>query len=232
MSVVTQAELETPRSAADMLTWALAAHHRFTATPQLRAIAREGRCFAKQIVQEALPMARFVHRYFSGNPDVMITHVIGNQSYDGKVDDGRTPRGPVSFIEVTDSTWDHNEALRMELLTRDGHAPALGRIEAAGARGRRTVLHGHAEMRDVGATPTLPLDRIREVLAAKAVKSYPDGTALVVHVDDVLQFHEPAHVAALRALAETELIPLLERREFRVLAIDGATHLGLCYDLC
>ena len=58
---------------------------------------------------------------------------------------------------------------------------------------------------------------VRDVIVAKAEKIYAEGTALVVHVDDSLQIREPAHVAALEHLAISQLVPLLSRREFRVL---------------
>lgn len=176
-------------------------------------------------------MARFAYHYFAASPDVYITHVIGNQSYDGKVEDGRAPKGAVRFIEVTDSTRDHTEALRMELLSRDGHAPGSGPIEVVGQKGHRTLLRGRYEMRDRSALPQQHLDRVRDVIVAKAEKKYAEGTALVVHIDDSLQFREPAHVAALEHLAISQLVPLLSRREFRVLALVGADHVNVTHDL-
>ena len=151
MTVLTKEELSVPRSAADMLPWALAAHKRFTATEALRKLARAGGENAKQLAQEALPMARFAYRYFNASSDVLITHVLGNQTYDGIVEDKRSPIGTVRFIEVTDSTWDETEAHRMELLSRDGYAPGYGKVHAEGRKGRRTRLEGAATCRLRGA---------------------------------------------------------------------------------
>ena len=231
MTVLTKEELSVPRSAADMLPWALAAHSRFTATPALRAMARDGRGFAKQLAQEALPMARFAYRYFNASSDVLITHVLGNQTYDGVVEDKRSPIGTVRFIEVTDSTWDETEALRMELLSRDGYAPGYGKVHAQGRKGRRTRLEGETEMRDVNAHPVQHLDRVREVVCAKASRKYPDGTALVVHVDDAIRFRDSPAVAALESLALMELVPFLSGREFRVLVLEGSNGLYRAYTL-
>jgi hypothetical protein len=56
--VITQQELETPRSAAEMLAWVDAAHARFNAK-ELKAEARAGKHFANELVLEARPMALF-----------------------------------------------------------------------------------------------------------------------------------------------------------------------------
>ncbi len=73
-------------------------------------------------------MARFAWRYFNESKEVLISHVLGNQQYDGVVDDKRAVPSHIRYIEVTDSTRDHNEALRNELLSRDGTAPGVGKV--------------------------------------------------------------------------------------------------------
>jgi hypothetical protein len=220
-----------PRTAAEMLPWALEAHTRFTKSKALRDLARAGHGFAKELAEEALPMARFAWRYFRESKEVLITHVLGNQQYDGNVDDKRAAPSHIRYIEVTDSTRDHNEALRNELLSRDGTAPGVGKVHAEGPKGRRTRLEGEYAMRDVGAEPTQQLERVHEVVKAKAAKTYPSGTALVVHVDDAIVFKDAGAVAAVRKLAEDVLVPLLSGREFRVLVIEGSTHLYEAFEL-
>jgi hypothetical protein len=86
-------------------------------------------------------------------------------------------------------------------------------------------------MRDVGAEPTQQLERVHEVVKAKAAKTYPSGTALVVHVDDAIVFKDAGAVAAVKKLAEDVLVPLLSGREFRVLVIEGSTHLYEAFEL-
>lgn len=56
--VLTQQELETPRTAAEMLDWVDAAHGRFN-TKDLKAQARDGKHFANELIHEARPMALF-----------------------------------------------------------------------------------------------------------------------------------------------------------------------------
>ena len=90
----------------------------------MKAAAREGKFFAKELTDEALPMALFAHRYFDGSPDVLISHVIGNQQYDATVEDRRANASPIQYIETTVSDRDYTESLRMEILNRDGSVPA------------------------------------------------------------------------------------------------------------
>jgi hypothetical protein len=231
LSPLTKEELSVPRTAAEMLGWALEAHSRFSASKELRDLGRSGKGYAKELAEEALPIARFAQHYFAGSREVVIRHVIGNQQYDAIVEDNRPVPGAIRYIEVTDATMDHNEALRNELLSRDGAAPGVGKIHAEGPPGRRTRLEGEYEMRNVGALPTQQLDRVNEAVKAKAAKIYPSGTALVVHVDDATAFRDAGAVAALKQLAINALVPLLSGREFRVLVLEGSNKLYEKFDL-
>ena len=87
--MIDKAELERPRTAAEMLAWVNAAAERFNATTETKAAARLGRLGAKELWGEARPIALFAYRYFDASPQVTITHVIGNQNYDATVDDRR-----------------------------------------------------------------------------------------------------------------------------------------------
>lgn len=142
--MLTREELETPRTAANMLPWVYSAVDRFSATKELRAAAREGKLLAKELIHEALPMALFAYRHFEASQRVIVRHILGNQSYDAIVEDSREHPGPVQYIEVTVSDWDYIEALRAELLNRDGHAPAYTEVTAAGPKTNRTELKAEA----------------------------------------------------------------------------------------
>src|SRR5919108_4173948 len=115
--VLTQQELETPRPAADMLAWVDSAHARFN-TRQLRAEARAGKHFANQLVLEARPMALFAGRYYGASPQVTITHIIGNQNYDGVIVDRRPHPDTLRYLEVTTTLKTYEDSLRMEQLSR------------------------------------------------------------------------------------------------------------------
>jgi hypothetical protein len=130
MSVLTQQELEIPRSSADMLIWVDSVHARFN-TKQLKAEAREGKHFANELIHEARPMALFAYRYFGASSQVIITHVIGNQNYDGIVEDRRERPAKIRLLEVTTTLKTYEDSLRMELLSKTGSVAAYGPVVAA-----------------------------------------------------------------------------------------------------
>jgi hypothetical protein len=230
-AILTRQELETPRTAAEILDWVYATHGRFTATKELRAAAREGRFYAKELIHEALPIALFASRYFSESTDMVTTHVIGNQQHDATVDDRRTEPGAVKFIEATVSDWSYVELLRMELLTRDGHAPGYGKVQAEGAKGRRTKLVAELEALDHDSTREQHIAGAIAAVKKKAENKYPDWTALVVRVDDAVPFREDSDVAELDHVAREALVPLIAKREFRALALEGARRVYLVFEL-
>lgn len=223
--------METQRTAAEILDWVYSTHSRFSATKELRTAAREGKFYAKELINEALPIALFASRHFGASTDVIITHVIGNQQHDAVIEDRRRSPGPVRFIEATVSDWSYAESLRMELLSRDGHAPGYGNVEAEGAKGRRTKLVAQLEALD---HDTIREQHIAGVIAAvkkKADSKYPDGTALVVRIDDAVPFREDDDVAELDRVAKEVLVPMLAGREFRVLALEGSRAVHLIYEM-
>jgi len=228
--IVEKDELETPRTAAEMLDWVYEMLGRFN-TKKLKAEARQGKHFAKELTDEALPLALFAQRYFDKSTDVKITHVIGSQQYDATVEDCRESPSTVKYIEVTVSDRNYAEALRMEALSRDGSVAAYGEVIAEGPKGRRTVLKAkggalkHDDIRDEHITAII------DAVGKKAKIKYPDNTALVVRVDDATPFREDDDVAALDEVAQSTLIPMISGREFRVLALEGSMGLHLAYDL-
>lgn len=223
--MLTHRELETPRTAAEILDWVYSAHERFTATKDLRTAAREGKFFAKKLIQEALPIALFANRYYGASRDVTITHIIGNQNYDAVVEDRRATPASVKYIEATVSDWSYVESLRMELLSRDGHAPAKG------PKGRRTELAAKLEALDHDDIREQHIAGVITALTNKAKNKYPAGTALVVRIDDAVPFRDASDVAELDRIAREILLPMVSGREFRVLALEGSRAVHLPYDL-
>lgn len=230
MTVLSKNELQTPRTAADMLEWVYAALERFN-TKELKAAAREGKHFAKELTDEALPMALFAQRFYDGSPDVTITHVVGNQQYDGTVEDRRKNPSPIRYIEATVSYRDYTESLRMELLNREGSVPAYGEVRAEGSKGRRTKLEADSVAENHNQIRERHIAAVVDVVRGKVAKNYPNNTALVVGVDDAVPFREDDDVAALDDVARSQLVPLLSGREFKVLAMEGSQRLHLVYEL-
>lgn len=229
--MITREELETPRTAAAMLAWVDAAHARFRVSKELRDAARPGKYFANELVLEARPMALFALRYFDASSDVTIRHVIGDQSYDAIVEDRREIPGPIRYLEATTTLRNYADSLRMELLSRDGHAPAFGSVRAEGPRHNRRAITAEGGAHEHRAIRDERLARVREAVDRKAKKRYPPGTALIVAVDDATGFSEPEDLEALDLLARETLVPMARAAGFAMLALEGRNHAHLCYPI-
>src|SRR5882762_8642262 len=222
--VLTQLELETPRTAADMLAWVDLAHARFN-TKELRAAARAGKYFADELIHEARPMALLAHRYFGASAQVTIRHVIGNQNYDGIVEDKRQHPGSIRYLEVTTTLKTYHDSLRMELLSKDGHVAAYGPVTAVGPRHNRVSVKAEGVAREHRAIRDDHLALVCEAVARKAGKCYQPDTALIVAVDDSVPFSTSEDQAALDGLATGTLVPMLQGTNFSLLALEGSNGL-------
>lgn len=226
--IITQAELETPRSAADMHAWVDEAARRFN-TKELKAQAREGRYFAKELFAEARPMALFAHRYYEASPAVVVQHVIGNQNFDGIIVDKRTKPAPIQYLEVTTTLMTYEDSLRMELLNTQGHAPAFGAISAVGPKHRRVAIRARSEAHEHAAIVGQHLRSVADAVLRKAAKAYEPKTALIVAVDDYLAFRECSDIAELDRVACETLLPALCKTNFILLALVGSNSVHLTY---
>ena len=169
-------------------------------------------------------MSLFTSRYYGATYQVIIKHVIGNQNYDGIVEDHRAKPDAIRFLEVTTTLRTYEDALRLEELTRSGHVAAYGRVTAIGPKYNRTAIvaegiaHEHTKIR------AEHLQLVEDAVRRKAKKQYQPDTALIIAVDDSVPFREEADVAVLRALAADTLVPLLATTNFSMLALEGSNH--------
>ncbi len=193
--ILTQQELEVPRTAAEMLGWVEEAHARFN-TKELRVQAREGKHFANELNHEARPLALFAQRYFDASPQVTITHVIGNQNHDALVEDKRDRTESIRYLEVTTTLKTYDDALRMEILSKEGSVAAYGPVIAEGPKFSRTSLKADGVAREHAQIRADHLKLVQEVVERKAKKKYEPDTALVVAVDDSVPFSTQEDVGA------------------------------------
>jgi hypothetical protein len=228
--VLTQEELETPRSSAEMLAWVDAAHARFN-TAELKAVFRAGKHFADELVLEARPMALFANRYYGASSQVVITHVLGNQNYDALVEDSRQQPESIRYLEVTTTLKTYEESLRMELLTKQGHVAAYGPVTAVGPRHKRVSIKAEGIAREHKAIRAEHLQRVQDAVGRKVKNRYERNTVLIVAVDDSVPFREQEDVQVLDKLAKEGLVPMLKATNFALLALEGGNVLHLCYPI-
>jgi hypothetical protein len=227
---LTQTELETPRTAAELLPWVWSAIQRFN-TKELKPEYLKGSDLSDALRDELLPIALFADRYFGKSADVTIRYVYGDQPHDAVVEDRREQPGPVKFIEATLADHNYDMSLRLELLARDGSVPLFGPVVVKGSRRHRTELRAEAEAVDHEDVISNHLTRVQAAVEKKAKKKYPDGTALVVRVADAEGFRLEEDREDLADFVQQRVLPLLRNREFCVLAIVGSTGLYQAYNL-
>ena len=213
-----------------MLAWVDSAHARFN-TKLLKAEAREGKHYANQLIHEARPMALFVYRYFSASQQVIITHVLGNQNYDGVVEDGRDRPELIRYLEVTTTLRTYEDVLRMEVLSKEGSVAAYGPVMAEGPRHRRISIKATGVAREHKAIRADHLKLVQDVVERKVDNKYEPNTALIVAVDDSVPFSQDDDIAELDALVTKTLAPALRETNFSLLALEGSNGLHLFYSI-
>ena len=223
--IISADELQEPRLVSELADWLERCSERFSSLPdeQAQQVRLQG-LGAKKYFGEAKPIARFCIEFFRESDLVTVRHHLGNQPYDATIDDRRDPGGPIRYIEVSEGVDGYANALRMELLNQQGHAPAYGPISAEGARHNRGVIVADTQAHSKRALQDQELARLSEAAEKKSIRDYPDGTALVIVIDDFVPFSDDEDVAVLDDYIRQTVLPVTT--QFPVLAVVG--HRRLC----
>lgn len=205
MEFVTKEELETPRSAAQLLVWAEGKITSIGSTVKGKKAIRLRKGLCKTLVEEALPLGIFCAHYFKASRCVTIKHVIGNQNYDAIVTDKRLRRSPIKYLEVTQAHEGENEHLRMIVLERDGSVNALGRVRKSGTKNTGITVEIENNARSHDEVVTNEKTKISEAVKRKASNTYPEGTGLIVVFDDYIAFRDLGDKENLRQFTKDKL---------------------------
>jgi hypothetical protein len=238
---ITKQELETPRSANEMLLWVNNRIDEIGKTLEgkkaLRIERGKGNGYIKKLVEEALPIAIFAKYHFKESFEVQVKHVIGKKGYpqyDAEVIDMRKDKSPIKYLEITQAHGGVSEHLRMMKLERDGHVPALGNFWKSSTK--ETMKSVDVENRIKYQYPDdilgEELSRIARAADKKYGKAnpYPDGTALLIAFEDRLAIRSFEDVSALDHMVKIDLLSKLT--SFQWLALVGwSNQCYLEYDL-
>ncbi|MDY1221218.1 hypothetical protein ACM8BJ_34565, partial [Pseudomonas aeruginosa] len=125
-TMLTAQILEQPHTAHDYLHWVKGLIADVRQEPDgLRQIRlRIG--FAKNLMEEALPIGLFASHFFAGSEEVEISLKVGSQNYDATVRDARSRPSGVEFLEVTMASEGETDYLRMHMLHETGCVSGLG----------------------------------------------------------------------------------------------------------
>ncbi|PTY04601.1 hypothetical protein DB347_17960 [Opitutaceae bacterium EW11] len=192
----TEAELQEERAVPLWCRWFEEYLGRFNGNQDVSEQIRLKQGIAQKVFDEMFPLWRLLIRKSVEWQNHQLKYVIGNQPFDAVL----SSDAGSEYLEVSVADWDHDEALRMKYFSEHGHVSAIGRVSYSG-----TARTGHAiEVENAAETTTVliadKLRRVKERILAKAQKSYPPGTTLVVAFDDHIVRHDPNFAARFESI--------------------------------
>lgn len=158
------------------------------ALPDQRHTLRERRGPVKKLLEELLPICRYIQTFYGPGQYLAVRWIYGSQSLDAKiessgaaVDHGMWPAR--STLEITQAVHE-NEYLMRELLNSKGGGFGLdGITKGAGKRGAREIFSepmAYSNQSYIGEMAEIVLKSIGSKVAKAAQGKYPDDTTLIV----------------------------------------------------
>ena len=216
---LTSAEFEQLRTPAALLAWVLQTLERFGESEAGKDAVPFGTGLAKQLVEEAYPLARFADRHHGPTRDVTIQLRLGAQNYDATVTDRRASAEPIQFLEVTQAHEGEAAFLQMLHLKEHGHVSPIGPVPKSGTRASGLKVQVESVARRHEDIRAEQFGYIAAAVQRKQSKAYPAETALVVGFDDWMVVRDEADRSALRQICDPLARSLSGR--FQALAIAG-----------
>jgi len=224
---LSQSEIEAPKSARDILPWVLSKIDEISVSDKGELVVQQPRGLAKILTEESLPLGYFAHHYFEASSNVMITQVVGSQSFDAQVFDKRENPSSLKYVEITQAHEGENEFLRMWVMKKKGHVNLLGAVRKKGTKKRGLKVDVKNEAKRHSEVISDQLRRIETAVERKRCKHYPAQTALVIAFDDHIAFQDPDELATLKTWSRRCLLPRLSGFELiSLIGTSGRSHLS------
>lgn len=208
---LTQQELATTRSAAELFQWVQGKIDTIGLTPEGRLAIRHRRGLCKPLAEELFPLALLCETFFEKSPAVELTPVIGNQNYDALVQDNRVSPVGFSRIEVTQGHEGEDTHLRMIHLEREGHANLLGSVRKSGTKRTGLTVSIDTAFRRHEDVVNDQIGLVLSAIEKKLAKRYEPETALLVVFDDQIAIQNDGDREKFSALLETNRRALLNK---------------------
>jgi hypothetical protein len=156
--------------------------------PNSGKVVRERRGPVKQLLEELLPICRYIQTFYGPGQYISVRWVYGNQSFDAKVettgfmvDHGMWPSH--GTLEITQAVH-KNEYLMRELLNTKGGGFGLNGIKPGkGSRGAREIDSqptSYTNQSYIGEMCDIILEAIRSKIIKLENGNYPRDTTLIV----------------------------------------------------
>lgn len=215
--------LEQSHTAKDYLNWARDVIALVKSEPDGLEKVRLRKGFAKQLMNEALPIGLLASTYFQGSDQVRIKLKVGNQNYDATVEDLRNPSSLVQPIEVTMADDGEDSFLKMFVLHSEGYVSSLGKVTKTGTKKAGRQINISDDMTCQADVLKAERDQISRALDRKLKKNYPPNTLLLLAFNDRMAFDRTDNRANLESMLNSYLPQLII---FHSVAIIGL-HQGL-----
>jgi hypothetical protein len=204
---ISKNELTQERTPSELRSWVIEKTGEMGSTEQGRRVLRLQKGFAKQLMEEVLPLAIFGKHKFGDTDQVLLQPVIGNQPYDAVVTDLRTKPPTRSFIEITQSHEGRDNYLRRRELLEKGHvSPYAPVIKTETKKGQAFSIPSEANL--VEGRVENERQRILAAAERKVGKDYPPNTSLVIFFDDARPFQEVMDNVSLDGFVSSSILNL------------------------
>lgn len=179
--------METPRTPEELCAWVERKTSALSETKETRRFARTAR-LPKKLWEEIRPLCLFGHHLYAKSDAVKCRPKLGNQSYDATIEFEDPSISPV-YVEITYAKAGHDEHLRLEKLSTEGHVNWLGALTVTGTKASgRQMVEIENEAVEHKVTVDKNLELVRESLNGKSGKTFGRNHVLVVVVDDYIPF--------------------------------------------
>jgi hypothetical protein len=186
---ISKNELTEERTPSELRSWVIEKTGEMGSTQQGRRVLRLQKGFAKQLMEEVLPLSIFGKQKYGDTDQVLLQPVIGNQHYDAVVTDRRTKPPTRSFIEITQSHEGRDNYLRRCQLLEKGYvSPYAPVIKTRTRKGWAFSIPSEAD--EVAVRVQNERQRILAAAKRKEGKHYSPNTSLVIFFDDAPSFQE------------------------------------------
>jgi len=206
---ISKNELTQERTPSELRSWVIEKTGEMGSTQQGRRVLRLQKGFAKQLLEEVLPLSIFGKHKYGDTDQVFLQPVIGNQHYDAVVTDGRTKPATGSFIEITLSHEGRDNYLRRCQLLEKGYVPPYAPViksRPKAKKGRAFSIPPEAD--SVDERVEIELKRILAAAKGKEGKEYHPNTSLIIFFDDARPFQERVDNVGLDGFVSSNVLNL------------------------
>lgn len=184
--IITIEEICSPRTPTQFLEWYEDKLREIKETDGInnQVILREG--IAKFFYEEVFPFYRLLQNKKEAWSNLKFKIAYGNQPFDVEIIGSKENEFP-SFIEITIAKK-YEDHLRMRYFTEHGHVCMTGPVEYTGTKKTGLNVSVTNEAGDLAEMNQEKKDLIRNRIAQKTSKAYPENTGLLVYFDDYVAF--------------------------------------------